>query len=31
MKLFFMVVRRVPPVPSPVLVECYDILRGRGY
>jgi ribosomal protein S6--L-glutamate ligase len=31
MKLFFMVVRRVPPVPSPVLVEAYDILRRRGY
>lgn len=31
MKLYFMVVRRVPPVPSPVLVEAYDILRQRGY
>jgi len=31
MKLYFMVVRRVPPVPSPVLVETYDILKGRGY
>jgi ribosomal protein S6--L-glutamate ligase len=31
MNLFFMVVRRVPPVPSPILVETYDILRGRGY
>lgn len=31
MKLYFMVVRRVPPVPSPVLVEAYEILRGRGY
>lgn len=31
MKLHFMIVRRVPPVPSPVLLECYDILRGRGY
>lgn len=31
MKLHFMVVRRVPPVPSPVLVEAYDILKGRGY
>jgi ribosomal protein S6--L-glutamate ligase len=31
MKLFFMVVRRVPPVPSPVLVEAYAILRQRGY
>ncbi|MEW6212528.1 MAG: ATP-grasp domain-containing protein [Acidobacteriota bacterium] len=31
MKLYFMIVRRVPPVPSPVLVEAYDILRRRGY
>ena len=31
MKLHFMIVRRVPPVPSPVLVEMYEILRGRGY
>jgi len=31
MKLFFMVVRRVPPVPSPILVEAYDLLRKRGY
>jgi ribosomal protein S6--L-glutamate ligase len=31
MRLYFMVVRRVPPVPSPVLVEAYDILRRRGY
>ena len=31
MKLHFMIVRRVPPVPSPVLVEAYDILRKRGY
>jgi ribosomal protein S6--L-glutamate ligase len=31
MKLHFMIVRRVPPVPSPVLVDCYEILRGRGY
>jgi ribosomal protein S6--L-glutamate ligase len=31
MRLYFMVVRRVPPVPSPVLLEVYDILRGRGY
>ncbi|MCI0336217.1 MAG: ATP-grasp domain-containing protein [Acidobacteria bacterium] len=31
MKLHFMIVRRVPPVPSPVLVEAYDILRGRGH
>jgi ribosomal protein S6--L-glutamate ligase len=26
-----MIVRRVPPVPSPVLVEAYGILRQRGY
>ncbi|HEX5008022.1 MAG TPA: ATP-grasp domain-containing protein [Hyphomonadaceae bacterium] len=26
-----MIARRVPPMPSPVLVECYEILRGRGY
>lgn len=31
MKLHFLIVRRVPPVPSPVLVEAYDILRKRGY
>jgi ribosomal protein S6--L-glutamate ligase len=31
MRLYFMVVRRVPPVPSPVLVEAYDILKQRGY
>jgi ribosomal protein S6--L-glutamate ligase len=31
MRLFFMIVRRVPPVPSPVLLEAYEILRGRGY
>lgn len=31
MKLHFMVVRRVPPVPSPILVETYDILQRRGY
>ncbi|HEY3186556.1 MAG TPA: ATP-grasp domain-containing protein [Solirubrobacteraceae bacterium] len=31
MRLFFMVVRRVPPVPSPVLLEVYDILTRRGY
>lgn len=31
MKLFFMIVRRVPPVPSPVLVETYSILSERGY
>lgn len=26
-----MLVRRVPPVPSPVLVEVFDILARRGY
>ena len=31
MKLFFMVVRRVPPVPSAILMETYDLLRKRGY
>jgi ribosomal protein S6--L-glutamate ligase len=31
MRLHFMVVRRVPPVPSPVLVEAYEILEKRGY
>jgi ribosomal protein S6--L-glutamate ligase len=31
MRLFFMIVRRVPPVPSPVLLEVYDTLRRRGY
>ncbi len=31
MKLHFMGVRRVPPVPSPILVEVYEILRRRDY
>jgi glutathione synthase/RimK-type ligase-like ATP-grasp enzyme len=31
MRLHFMIVRRVPDVPSPVLAEAYEILRGRGY
>jgi ribosomal protein S6--L-glutamate ligase len=31
MKLHFMIVRRLPPVPSPVLLEAYEILSGRGY
>jgi ribosomal protein S6--L-glutamate ligase len=26
-----MIVRRVPPVPSPVLLEAYEILQKRGY
>src|SRR5215510_2716618 len=31
MKLHFLIVRRVPPVPSPVLLEAYEVLGGRGY
>jgi ribosomal protein S6--L-glutamate ligase len=31
MRLYFILVRRVPPVPSPVLVEVFDILRRRGF
>jgi ribosomal protein S6--L-glutamate ligase len=31
MRIHFMVVRRVPAVPSPVLLEAYGILRARGY
>jgi ribosomal protein S6--L-glutamate ligase len=31
MKLYFMLVRRVPPQPSPVLLEVFDILRRRGF
>jgi len=31
MKLCFLLVRRVPPVPSPVLVEVAAILRARGF
>jgi ribosomal protein S6--L-glutamate ligase len=31
MRLFFILVRRVPPVPSPVLVEVFEILRTRGF
>jgi ribosomal protein S6--L-glutamate ligase len=31
MRLFFMIVRRVPAVPSPVLLEAYEILGRRGY
>jgi len=26
-----MLVRRVPPVPSPILVEVFEKLKGRGY
>jgi ribosomal protein S6--L-glutamate ligase len=29
--LFFLLVRRVPPVPSPVLVEVFDLLERRGF
>lgn len=31
MRLFFMLVRRVPPVPSPVLSEVFDRLQRRGF
>jgi ribosomal protein S6--L-glutamate ligase len=31
MKLCFMLVRRIPPVPSPVLVEACEILTRRGF
>jgi mannitol-1-phosphate/altronate dehydrogenase/glutathione synthase/RimK-type ligase-like ATP-grasp enzyme len=31
LKLHFIVVRRVPPVPSPVLEEVYRILERRGF
>jgi ribosomal protein S6--L-glutamate ligase len=31
MRLYFILVRRVPPVPSPVLIEVFDILRVRGF
>lgn len=31
MKLCFMLVRRVPPVPSPVLVEVFELLARRGF
>jgi ribosomal protein S6--L-glutamate ligase len=31
MRIHFMIVRRVPDVPSPVLAEAYDVLRGRGH
>ena len=31
MRLYFLLVRRVPPVQSPVLAEVFDILEGRGF
>jgi ribosomal protein S6--L-glutamate ligase len=31
MRLYFILARRVPPVPSPVLVEVFDILERRGF
>jgi ribosomal protein S6--L-glutamate ligase len=31
MRLFFILVRRVPPVPSPVLLEVFEILERRGF
>lgn len=31
MRLRFIVNRRVPPVPSPVLLEVYRLLEGRGF
>jgi ribosomal protein S6--L-glutamate ligase len=30
-KLYFLLVRRVPPVPSPVLVEVFQRLERRGF
>jgi ribosomal protein S6--L-glutamate ligase len=30
-KLYFILVRRVPPVPSPVLVEVFELLERRGF
>lgn len=31
MRLYFILVRRVPPVPSPVLLEVFAILERRGF
>jgi ribosomal protein S6--L-glutamate ligase len=31
MTLYFLLVRRVPPVPSPVLAEVFELLAGRGF
>jgi ribosomal protein S6--L-glutamate ligase len=30
-RLHFILVRRVPPVPSPVLLEAFDLLERRGF
>jgi ribosomal protein S6--L-glutamate ligase len=30
-RLYFILVRRVPPVPSPVLLDVFAILEGRGF
>ncbi|MFN2485913.1 MAG: RimK family alpha-L-glutamate ligase [Acidimicrobiia bacterium] len=31
MRLFFMLVRRIPPAPSPMLVEVFELLSRRGF
>jgi len=31
MRLYFLLVRRVPPVPSPVLLEVFNLLTQRGF
>jgi len=31
MKIYFLLVRRIPPVASPVLLEVFARLRGRGF
>jgi ribosomal protein S6--L-glutamate ligase len=31
MKLYFLLVRRVPPVPSPVLLDAFERLERRGF
>jgi ribosomal protein S6--L-glutamate ligase len=31
LRLYFILVRRVPPVPSPVLVEVFELLERRGF
>jgi ribosomal protein S6--L-glutamate ligase len=30
-RLYFILVRRVPPVPSPVLLEAFELLERRGF